>query len=101
MENDVRVQELIDKDTRWWNVSLIHEIFHAKEAERIRSLALSPYKQTDQQIWIGTSKGGFSVKSAYHMAKSHFVQTVDESITTEACSRAWKLNVPSLVRVSL
>jgi hypothetical protein len=41
MDRDARVNELIDKDTRWWNVPLVKEIFNAYKAERICSMAIS------------------------------------------------------------
>jgi hypothetical protein len=55
---DAKFMKLIDDDNRWWNPSLVNDIFNEDEAERIRSLAIYP-------IWIGTSNGEFSVKSAY------------------------------------
>jgi hypothetical protein len=55
---DAKFMKLIDDDNRWWNPSLVNDIFNEDEAERIRSLAINP-------IWIGTSNGEFSVKSAY------------------------------------
>jgi hypothetical protein len=64
------ISSLIDVDTKWWNVPLICELFCDKDATLICNIPISPTRQQDALVWLGTSNGFFSVKSAYHMAKS-------------------------------
>ncbi len=52
-----KVEELIDQDTRWWNSSLIKEIFQEDEVDIICQLSLSKYSQKNVMIWKGTSTG--------------------------------------------
>lgn len=41
LAENARVKKLIDENTRWWNVSLIHEVFNAEEAISICQIPLS------------------------------------------------------------
>jgi hypothetical protein len=70
LDADARVSSIIDGDTNWWNTSLIHDIFRKEEADLICGMAICPRQQSDRQVWVGTMNGEFSVKSAYHLAKS-------------------------------
>lgn len=67
--NDSRVSSLIDKDTKWWNMDLLMELFLKDERKIIQKIPIILTNQPDIQIWKGTAKGQFSVCSAYHMAK--------------------------------
>lgn len=70
LERNTTVNALIDVDTNWWNRSLEEGIFLAEEAKKICGMALSPLKQADKLVWVGNKNGEFSVKSAYHLARS-------------------------------
>lgn len=102
LDRQARVKELIDEDTRWWNVPLIMEIFSAEEAEKICSMPINPTGMVDKLIWSGTLNENFSVKSTYHLEKNMHLQELGE------CSRAfkfskfwtelWALHVPGVVK---
>lgn len=62
-----RVHTLIDRDSKSWNVPLLHAIFNPEEASVSASIPLSPNLPPDRLIWLGTKNGNFSVKSAYHL----------------------------------
>jgi hypothetical protein len=68
---DMRVCDLIDRDSGWWKVGAIRDFFLSSDVEAICNLALSPLRNPDKLVWMGTSNGYFSVKSSYHqeMAK--------------------------------
>lgn len=54
---------LIDKDTRWWNVPLIKEAFEEEEVAAICQIPISSYNGRDQQIWRCTKNGEFKCLS--------------------------------------
>jgi hypothetical protein len=48
----------------------IDQIKQCLERKRqLMLLTLNPYQQKDQLTWLCTSKGEFSLRSAYHMEK--------------------------------
>jgi hypothetical protein len=69
LDQEVRVSSLISMDTKWWDISLIQDIFNRKEVDIIYGLALCSGRQEDKLIWVGSKNGIFSVHSAYHLAK--------------------------------
>ncbi|XP_059458992.1 uncharacterized protein LOC132188495 [Corylus avellana] len=68
--NDATVQELIDQDTRWWNVGRLEQLFSPEEIQAIMTIPISCTNKADVLIWRGTKTGSFSVRSAYFIAKS-------------------------------
>ena len=62
------VSSLIDPMTKWWNVSTIRASFLPFEAKTILKIPLSHDLPEDKIIWIGNSRGNFTVKSTYHLA---------------------------------
>jgi hypothetical protein len=61
LDRNAKVSELLNKDTTWWNLSLIHEIFSTKEAGLICGMAMSPRSGEDQLIWHYNKNGEFTV----------------------------------------
>jgi hypothetical protein len=47
-------------------------------------------QQHDRLVWAGSAKGDFSVKSAYHFAKSLVESTKGSSSSTENVTKIWK-----------
>jgi hypothetical protein len=68
LDKESTVRSLMDEDTLWWNTTLISEIFSVEEAALIYNVPISPPRQEDNLVWLGTKNGVFTVKSAYHMA---------------------------------
>jgi hypothetical protein len=50
LERNAKVSELLNRDTNWWDTTLIHEIFSAEEAGLICGLAVSPRSRGDRMI---------------------------------------------------
>jgi hypothetical protein len=61
---DVRVANLIDDDTKFWNTQLLDTMFSPEEAKVIKGIPISPIQVKDRLIWRCTSNGVFSVRSA-------------------------------------
>jgi hypothetical protein len=64
---DAHVADLIDEDTKFWNIQLLDAIFSLEEAKVIKGIPISPIQVKDHLIWRCTSNGIFSVRSAYHL----------------------------------
>jgi hypothetical protein len=70
LNSNEKVSALIDRDIKWWNKDLIEAKFFPHDVKAILSIPLSCTNQSDVIIWRGTSKGLFTVKSAYHLMKA-------------------------------
>lgn len=57
LEYKAKVCDLIDPETRGWNVPLIRENFWEEEANLICNLPLSQYNQQDKLVWNATTNG--------------------------------------------
>ncbi|XP_059429145.1 uncharacterized protein LOC132162954 [Corylus avellana] len=70
LDLDANVNQFIDEATRWWNIPLIQKVLTRDEAVMVCSIPICPGCQQDRRVWIGMNNGDFSVKSAYHLAKT-------------------------------
>jgi hypothetical protein len=99
IEPNATVSELIDRDTQWWNMERLEQIFNAEEIKPILFIPLSCTNQPDVLIWRGTAKGSFSVKSAYYVAKAmearEQASTSTGAQTSEVWRQIWKLKLPN------
>jgi hypothetical protein len=105
LNKDAKVAEIIDQQSRWWNIPLIEQIFPPDIVEKICSLAISPGLVQDKLIWAYTANGLFSVRSAYFLE-------MDRKARQLCCSSAsvhhspvwkiiWKLKVPRVIHLFL
>jgi hypothetical protein len=78
ISDDVVVVEIIDKDARCWNVSLIKEVFPKNEVVEICQIPISNFNGTDQQIWRCTGNEDFTVKIAYHLDMNLVTNNIGE-----------------------
>jgi hypothetical protein len=104
LDQNARVSEFIDQNTRMWKAGLISEIFLEDEAALICSIPLSPLPVEDRIIWQGTKNGIFSVRSAYFLELENLanrtggVSKPDEGKTWK---EIWNLKVPNVVKLFL
>ncbi|KAL0438585.1 UNVERIFIED_CONTAM: putative mitochondrial protein [Sesamum latifolium] len=67
---NLRVCDLIDTDTKDWDISLIREMFWQEDSDLILSLPLSAINGEDFIAWHYTANGKFTARSAYQVAVS-------------------------------
>jgi hypothetical protein len=96
------VCELIERKTRWWNISLLEQIFFfsLEEVKKILSIPLSSTNKEDILLWKGTTKGDFSVRNAYHLQKEMEEMTIASCSTQHSYSdvwdKIWRMQVPNV-----
>jgi hypothetical protein len=78
------VSALIEENTKWWNLGLLHQLFSSDEVKSIQALPISETNQEDCLVWRGTARGVFSVRSAYHIQKDRILATKAEG---SSCGR--------------
>jgi hypothetical protein len=105
LDQNATVSSLINSDTRWWNLDLVREIFCREEADIICNLGICPGRQKDKLIWVGTKNGDFSVRSAYHLTKSHGEMEEGSGSNGESGKSLWnsirRVKVPKMVQLFL
>jgi len=105
LNKDAKVSEIIDQNSRWWNIPLIEQIFPAETAEKICSLAISPGTVQDRLIWAYTANGIFTVRSAYHLELDRKARYQGGSSLGPHQSPMWKiiwkLRVPRVTHLFL
>jgi hypothetical protein len=87
---DATVSELVDDNSKWWNIHLLNLIFSPEEVMQISSIPPSCTNRKDALIWRGSKTGRFSVRSAYFLHKDLNKRGVAESSQTREHSTLWK-----------
>jgi hypothetical protein len=90
LHHEASVIALLDQKSGWWNYGLIHYIFNLEEVAKVCSLVISPLKQKDKMIWMGSKSGCFLVRSAYHLEMSTLVQDKGQTSSTGDTQCFWK-----------
>ena len=65
---DSKVCDFIDVEKRCWDSDLLNQAFLPFEVEEIAEIPLSVRLPKDKQVWVETSNGFFTAKSAYRVA---------------------------------
>ncbi|XP_024200290.1 uncharacterized protein LOC112203576 [Rosa chinensis] len=92
---------LSKKLTGVWNQALLQELFPLHITQKILALPLNNRMHDDRWIWFGDKKGGFNVKSAYHIAQD---RVLGENFgmpnpSAELWNRIWQAPVPGKVKI--
>jgi hypothetical protein len=61
LDLDATANMLINKDTKWWDLSMLESNFNKEEIQLIQSIPISYTNRKDVLIWKGTTNGLFSV----------------------------------------
>ena len=91
LPQDALVNSLIIDHSHSWNHRLIDEVFLPHEAETIKAIPLRPSRPKDSWCWTGTTRGVFSVQSAYHLLKEvEMANDVGSSSNPSLSQHIWK-----------
>jgi hypothetical protein len=84
-----------------WNLDLLRELFPIDVVNKIRALPLSLNSYADRWIWGADKHGLFTVKSAYHVARSLILNEDSDGPNPSASlwNGIWTAQVPSKVKI--
>ncbi|KAL0327681.1 UNVERIFIED_CONTAM: hypothetical protein Sangu_1846100 [Sesamum angustifolium] len=97
--SEMKVSDLIDPQTQDWNAQLIRSIFWPVDSDLILGIPLGHLGLEDQIVWHHTKNGIFSVRSAYHLARTLEERPCSStSMTAESdwWRKLWQLKLPSM-----
>ncbi|KAM6560551.1 hypothetical protein CsatA_029790 [Cannabis sativa] len=99
---NMKVSDLILNNGRW-NLTLLQSLFLASDVEKIMSIPLSFFNQTDHLLWHHENNGCYTVKSGYSLALKLEEQQPNTSNTAAMSwwKKFWALSIPSKVRIFL
>ncbi|KAL0355337.1 UNVERIFIED_CONTAM: hypothetical protein Sradi_3980600 [Sesamum radiatum] len=71
LDPDAHVAELIDRDLGCWKYDLLQQVFEADDVRLVLGISLAHMNRADEIMWHYTSKGQFTVNSAYRLELRH------------------------------
>ena len=98
------VVDLINPELNIWKYEDIMAIFHREEAEAICQIPLSWKNVPDSIFWLHNSRGLFTVKSTYHVARRLLIDenrggTSRGYVEKNVWTAIWKLRLPNKIKV--
>ncbi|KAL0008826.1 hypothetical protein SO802_010328 [Lithocarpus litseifolius] len=101
---ELMVSDLINLELNIWRYKDILAIFHKEEVEAICQIPLSRRNVSDTIFWLHNSRGVFTVKSAYHMARRLLTDENRVGISRGCATKnvwvaLWKLWLPNKIKV--
>ena len=69
MHPNMRVSDLINQESKDWDVGLLENYVNPDDIPLIRSLAISSTHRRDTFCWIYTRNGQYTIKSGYWVAQ--------------------------------
>ncbi|WVZ57554.1 hypothetical protein U9M48_007926 [Paspalum notatum var. saurae] len=100
------VEQLIDRDRRRWDESMLERYFFPNDVEEIMKIRLPTSEQEDHVAWHYERSGCFTVRSAYRLGME--LKDIEKGNDTSSSSTGserpiwkmfWKLPVPQKVKV--
>lgn len=105
LSEEAIVDQLIDRDSRWWNSALVDSIFFPSEAQLIKYIPVCLSAQRDFLVWPHSRTGMYQVRLGYHLLCESQGNGVASSSDTDGRRKfwnsLWKLNVPNKVKFFL
>ena len=101
MHPNMRVSDLINQESKDWDVGLLENYVHLDDIPFIRSLAISSTHRRDTYCWNFTRNGQYTVKSGYWMAQNLLNKTEEREVLDPSIIKlqafAWKLKAPTKI----
>ena len=106
LPTDSRVCTLIDDETGEWKTDMIRQLFLLVDVDAILGIPRSRNHTRDSIIWAYTSRGIFTVNSAYKLALSLSPQanpcTTSNGLDhTHFWCTIWGLSIPNKIKILL
>ena len=98
---DAKVNSIINPSSNTWQADVVKQAFSLDDANTILGIPLSSKRPMDRLIRAYTSKGHFTVSSAYKVALSSISNPSPEGSNRQNCRNwksLWGLNVPNKVK---
>ncbi|XP_048608697.1 uncharacterized protein LOC106363524 [Brassica napus] len=80
MHPNMRVSDLINQESKDWDVGLLENYVHPDDIPLIRSLAISSTHRRDSYCWNFTRNGQYTVKSGYWVAQNLLNKTEQREV---------------------
>ena len=87
---DMRVQELIDQQTKQWDRGKVTSLFKEVTCQEILAIPLTQVEEEDKVVWKVNKSHDFSVKSAYQVVLRLAQQQSGESSNDRSNEKIWK-----------
>ena len=97
---EARVADLIDPESRQWDLNLLQGLFNPTKANLIKSIPLCNAAMEDKVIWPHTPSGQYTVQSGYrYLMRENSCNPILERSNQEGeiWKLIWKLSVPNKV----
>ncbi|KAL9286052.1 putative reverse transcriptase zinc-binding domain-containing protein [Arabidopsis thaliana] len=101
IDPSLKVQNLIDSRSNFWNIDLLQELFDPEDVQLISALHLGASTRADSPGWHFTKTGIYTVKSGYHTARMEILGINSSSIGLEIKAlkaQVWKVQCPPKLR---
>ncbi|GMI91035.1 hypothetical protein like AT4G29090 [Hibiscus trionum] len=90
------VNDLMNQNSREWNVQLIRQHFNQQDSTAILSIPLTASPLHDKLVWRGERTGLYTVRSGYRMLLNNNQATIEDKQTYKLL---WSAECPSKVRI--
>ncbi|XP_013594673.1 PREDICTED: uncharacterized protein LOC106302786 [Brassica oleracea var. oleracea] len=87
MNPNMRVSDLINQESKDWDVSLLEKYVNRDDIPLIRSLAISSAHRRDTFCWSYTRNGQYTVKSGYWVARTLLKQRKKRKLWSQVLLR--------------
>lgn len=96
-QEDLKVEILVDVETRTYDSGLIANLLLPTDAEAVKQTYLFIQPSEDKMVWKGITDGSIAIKSAYNI-ENNFPLTTSSTSST-GWSKIWFTNVAPKIKL--